>query len=148
VWILNWTTLLGVSAEQVLCLLLHLAIRYMPKTPIHTYLSAAHLYHNLGIPLVDWCRSLAVVNCIVHWKILTSVATLLLRKNTRFHDKKNTRFTKKTLDYKSKLTHSENVQKMRCNANHRHCAIHCQPQTKKREIAATFVFVCTGHWNF
>jgi len=34
---------------------------------------------------------------------------------------KNTRFTKKTLDYKSKLTHSENVQKMCCNPNHRHC---------------------------
>jgi len=33
---------------------------------------------------------------------------------------KNTRFTKKTLDYK--LTHSENAQKSRCNANHRHCA--------------------------
>jgi len=31
------------SAEQVLCLLLHLAIRYTPKTPIKTYLSAARL---------------------------------------------------------------------------------------------------------
>jgi len=27
----------GISAEQVLCLLLHLAVRYPPKTPIHTY---------------------------------------------------------------------------------------------------------------
>jgi len=35
--------LLGISAEQVLCLLLHIAIRYTPKTPIHTYLSAARL---------------------------------------------------------------------------------------------------------
>ena len=61
----------------------------------------------------------------------TSVATLLLRKSTRFHDKKNTRFTKKTLDYKSKLKHSENGQKMCCNANHRHCATHCKPETKK-----------------
>ena len=41
----------------------------------------------------------------------------------------------KTLDYKSKLTHSENAQKMRCNANHRDidCATHCKPETKKTE---------------
>jgi len=38
---------------------------------------------------------------------------------------------KKTLDYKSKPTHSENAQEMRCNANHRHCATHCKPETKK-----------------
>ena len=43
----------------------------------------------------------------------------------------NTIFTKKTRDYKSKLTHSENGQKMRCNANHRHCATHCKPEVKK-----------------
>jgi len=36
--------------------------------------------------------------------------------------KKNTKFTKKQLDYKNKLRHSENAQKMRCNANHTHCA--------------------------
>jgi len=44
---------------------------------------------------------------------------------------KNTRFTKKTLDYKSKLTHGENAQKIRCNADHRHCATHWKPETKK-----------------
>jgi len=33
---------------------------------------------------------------------------------------KNTRFTKKTLVYKSKLKHSENGEKMCCNANHKH----------------------------
>jgi len=38
---------------------------------------------------------------------------------------------KKTLDYKSKLTHSENAQKMRWNARHRHCATHCKPEIKK-----------------
>ena len=53
-----------------------------------------------------------------------SVATLLLRKSTRFSDKN-------TLDYKNKLTHRENAQKMRCNANHGHCATHCKPETKK-----------------
>jgi len=37
----------------------------------------------------------------------------LLRKSTRFHEK-NTRFAKKTLGYKIKLTHSENAQKMSC----------------------------------
>jgi len=35
--------MLGISVEQVSCLLLHLAIRYTPKTPIHAYLSAARL---------------------------------------------------------------------------------------------------------
>jgi len=44
---------------------------------------------------------------------------------------KNTRFTQKTLDYKSKLTHSENTLKLRCNATHRHCATHCKPETKE-----------------
>jgi len=38
---------------------------------------------------------------------------------------KNTRFTQKTLDYKSKLTRSENAQKLRCNANHRHETLLC-----------------------
>jgi len=73
---------------------------------------------------------------INHWPL----TTLLLRKSTRFHDKK-------TLDYKSKLTHSENDQKMRCNTNYKHCAIHCKPEQRKWEIAAILVFVCTSHWN-
>jgi len=35
---------------------------------------------------------------------------------------------------------------MRCNANHRHRVTHCQPETNKTgDIAATLVFVCTGH---
>jgi len=46
------------------------------------------------------------------------------------HNKK-TLDSQKTLDYKSKLTHSENAQKIRCNANHTHCATHCKPETKK-----------------
>jgi len=62
---------------------------------------------------------------------------------------KNTRFTKKILDCKSKFTHSGNAQKMRCNANRRDCATHkTRVRQWKREIAATLVFVCTGHWNF
>jgi len=44
---------------------------------------------------------------------------------------KNTRFTQKTLDYKGKLTPSENALKLRCNAKHRHCASHCKLETKK-----------------
>jgi len=58
---------------------------------------------------------------------------------------KNTRFTQKTLDYKNKLTHSENALKLRCNANHRHCAIHCKPETKKTgdsSNACLFAQVC------
>jgi len=43
--------------------------------------------------------------------VVISVATLFLRKSTRFRDKK-------TLDYKIKLAHSENDQKMHCSANH------------------------------
>jgi len=60
-----------------------------------------------------------------------SVDTLLLRKSTKYHDNKTLDSQKKTPDYKSKLTHSENAQKTRCNANHRHCATHCKPETKK-----------------
>jgi len=52
------------SAEHVLCLLLQLAIRYTPNTPIHTFLFAAAML--LYVQLVDWCRNLAVVNCIEH----------------------------------------------------------------------------------
>jgi len=62
--------------------------------------------------------------------MITRVATLLLRKSTRFNDK-NIRFTKKILDYKIKLTHSENTEKTHCNANHRRCTTHCKPETKK-----------------
>jgi len=42
--------------------------------------------------------------------ILISVATLL-RKRTRFHDEKSTRYTKKTRAYNTKLTHSKNARK-------------------------------------
>jgi len=58
---------------------------------------------------------------------------------------------KKTLDYKSKLTHSENAQKMGSNDNHRHYArkLIGNQRQKKREIAVTvivmLVFVCTSH---
>jgi len=53
--------LLGISAEQVLYLLLHLAIRYTPNTLMQTYLPAARLCWFR----CDWYRNLAVVNCIV-----------------------------------------------------------------------------------
>jgi len=54
-------------------------------------------------------------------------------KSTRFHDKKTVDSQKKTLDYKIKLTHSYNAQKMRCNANPGHCATQCEQETKKTE---------------
>ena len=38
---------------------------------------------------------------------------------------------KKTLDYKSKLTHTGNAQKLCCNANHRYCSTHGKPETMK-----------------
>ena len=73
--------------------------------------------------------------------VLSGVATLLLRKSTRFHDKKNTTVgsQKEHRDYKSKFTHSENAQKMCCNTNQRHCAIHWKPETKKTGMTATLV---------
>jgi len=43
---------------------------------------------------------------------------------------KNTRFTKNTR--LQKQTYAQlNAHKMGCNANHRHCATHCKPETKK-----------------
>jgi len=58
---------------------------------------------------------------------------------------KNTRFTKKTLDYQSKVTHSENGQKERCNTNIDIAQLIVNQRQRKREIAATLVFVFTGH---
>ena len=82
-----------------------------------------------GPRVVTFSKNLACTSKKSSWATLTSVATLLLWKSTRFHDKKNTIFTKKTPDYKSKLTQSENGQKMHYNANH--CPTHCKPETKK-----------------
>jgi len=82
----------------------------------------------------------------------------LLRKSTRFHDKK-------TLDYKyvtglsdyrtigvakskGKLTHNENGQKMLCNANKYVAQLLRNQRQRKRKSAATVLVVCTGHWIF
>jgi len=73
--------------------------------------------------------------------VLYSVATLLLRKSIRFHDKK-------TLDHKSKLTHSENPQKTKCVVMpviNIIVQLIVNKRQSKRKIAATLVFVCTGH---
>jgi len=73
----------------------------------------------------------------------------LLRKSTRFHDKK-TLDSQKTLDYKSKFTHSENAQK--CIAVPTLDIVQVQlivnQRQRKRMIAATLVVVCTSHWRF
>jgi len=63
-----------------------------------------------------------------------SVVCSLLRKSTRFHDKKT--LHKKAPHYKSKLTHSENAQKMRCHANHGLCATHWKPETRKLGVSS------------
>ena len=55
-------------------------------------------------------------------------------KNTSRFDEK------KILDYKSKVTHSENARKTRCNTSQRHCATRCKPETKKTGLAGTLVF--------
>jgi len=46
---------------------------------------------------------------------------------------------------KAKLTHNGNGQKMRCNANKDIGHLPVNQRQRKREIAATLVFVCTGH---
>jgi len=43
---------------------------------VHTQNADAHIPICGGallvlVPLVDWCRNVAAVNCMVHWKILT-----------------------------------------------------------------------------
>jgi len=59
---------------------------------------------------------------------------------------KKTLDSQKTLDYKFKLTHSKNAQKMRYNVNHINIVqIIGNQRQRKREIAATLVFICTGH---
>ena len=73
-----------------------------------------------------------------------SVATLLLLKSTRFMIKKH-QIHKKTLDYKSKQTHSENAQKIGCNAYQTLCKLIGNQRQRKQEIAAMLAFVCTGH---
>jgi len=75
----------------------------------------------------------------------TSVATLLLRKSTRFHDKKTLDSQKKTLDYKSKLTHGENTQKCAVMPIIDIVQLIRNQRQRKREIAATLVLVCIGH---
>jgi len=61
-----------------------------------------------------------------------SVSTPLLRKSTRFHDKKNTRFTKKHQIAKPKLHTVEMARK-------------CVAMPTIDKMTATLVFVCTGH---
>jgi len=80
--------------------------------------------------------------------------TLMLQKNTRFHHKKTleSRFAKKPLDQKSKLTHRVKMPK-KCVAMPTIETLHlCNSFVNQRQrnqkIAATLVFVCTGHWNF
>jgi len=49
---------------------------------------------------------------------------------------------------KGKLTHNENGLKMHCNANKDIAQFIINQGQRKREIAATLVFVCTGHKLF
>jgi len=46
---------------------------------------------------------------------------------------------------KSKLTRNENGQKMRCNTNKDITQLIVNQRQRKREIAATLVFISTGH---
>jgi len=45
-------------------------------------------------------------------------------------------------------TYNENGQKICCNANKDIAELIVNQRQRKREIAATIVFVCTGHSNF
>jgi len=51
-------------------------------------------------------------------------------------------FTIKTLVHRSKLTRSENAQKMRCYANNRHCATHWKPFSNEKKKTGDISNVC------
>jgi len=53
---------------------------------------------------------------------------------------KNTRLTQKTLNYKIKLTHIENAQKIHCNATIDIVQLICKPEAKKTGDSSTPVF--------
>jgi len=54
---------------------------------------------------------------------------------------------KLAVEAKGKLKHNENGLKVRCNANKDMVQLTVNQRPRKREIAATIVFVCTGHRN-
>jgi len=83
--------------------------------------------------ILSFHLSINVIIIVVSFKILDLCPIALFQQlwNTLYFMIKNSRFTQKTPDNKSKLAHSENTLKLRCNAKHRHCATHCKPETKK-----------------
>jgi len=50
--------------------------------------------------------------------------------------------------YKSKLTHNENGQKMRCNANKGIAQLIANQRQRKPETPPQLSFVCTWRWTF
>jgi len=76
------------------------------------------------------------------WATLTSVATLLLWKSTRFHDKKTLYSQKKHQITKANLHRVKMARK--CITMPTIVQLIVNPRQRKREIAATLVFVCPG----
>jgi len=62
---------------------------------------------------------------------VVNAATLLLRKSTKFHDKKSLDLQRKTLDYKNKLTLSEMPRKCVAMPTIDIVQTHWKPETKK-----------------
>ena len=65
-WILKWTTLLGIFFK----------LRFTPAVTSYYQVHALNADAHLPAPLLcyfrcNWCRNLAAVNCILHWIVLT-----------------------------------------------------------------------------
>jgi len=72
---------------------------------------------------------------VCNWYPLATVLPLCSHGTVLDFMIKNTRLQRQ-------LTHSENTQKMHCNANHKHCATHSKPETKKMGYTSSNVCVC------
>jgi len=76
--------------------------------------------HMVCLAYPQWQRVVCITVALASVAVPCSVATLLLQKSTRFHDKKTLDSQKKTLDYKRKL---------KTQWNYPENALQCQPYT-------------------
>jgi len=67
VWILKWTTLLGIFCTISFTPAVAFCYQVHALKPIYIFLSAALLCYFR----CNWCRNLSEVNCILHWIVLT-----------------------------------------------------------------------------
>ena len=72
VWIIKWTTLLGIICK--INFTPTVASRYQVHADTHLFAALLCYFR------CHWCRNLAVVNCILHWIVLTP-STLYTRNS-------------------------------------------------------------------